>query len=149
MIFRANVELVIAGPLVARDPAMISMRWLMLDTLETGGMTAAQLGRELGITRQGALLHVQFLEELGYVTLKDNAEDQRAKKVFLTRAGLAKLAETNRFAATWVNQLATHFDTAQIDQAVELLDKLRLLTLTSVRVLDEHASAGGRRVSRR
>lgn len=118
---------------------MISMRWLMLNALQTENKTAAQLGREIGITRQGALLNVQFLHDLGYVTLQDNADDQRAKKVALTRAGVAKLDEMNRYSATWVNQVATHFDKGQIDVAVEVLGKLHLLVPTSVSAADERA----------
>jgi DNA-binding MarR family transcriptional regulator len=139
MVFKANVDLVDAGPLIVRDQTMSSMRWQMLNALEEESKTAAQLGREIGITRQGALLNVQSLLDLGYVTLNDNAEDQRAKKVVLTPAGAAKLHEMNDYQATWANQLGTHFDKEQLDVALGVVSKLRLLTLTSVSIADERA----------
>jgi DNA-binding MarR family transcriptional regulator len=150
MIFRANVELLDAGPLIARDPTMISMRWQMLTALKSGDKTAAQLGREIGITRQGALLNVQSLESSGYVVLVDDAEDQRAKKVSLTQAGADKLKDIHRYQSAWINQLGTHFEPAQIYAALEVLDKLRQLTPTSVRVLEsEHRKPSARAPSSR
>jgi len=94
----------------------------------------------MGISRQGALLNVQCLHDMGYVSLNDNAEDQRAKKVALTPAGVEKLNEVNGYQATWINQLATHFDKEQLDIAVDVVNKLRQLTLTSVSVVTERAS---------
>ncbi|SOE06300.1 DNA-binding transcriptional regulator, MarR family [Variovorax sp. YR752] len=143
-IFKSNVDLVDAAPLIARDPSMTAMRWQILNALKAEDKTAAQLGREMGISRQGALLSVQSLEDQGYVSLNDNAEDQRTKNVALTSAGLEKLNEVNSYQSAWVNQLATHFDKKQLDIAVDVVGKLRLLTLTSVSVVNERASRSTR-----
>ena len=131
-IIRANVELIDVGPLVTRDPQINAVRWLLLNSVAKESKTAAQLGREIGLTRQGALLNVQALHDLHYVQLIDNPGDQRAKKVALTSKGQAKLRQINRFQSAWVNQLAAHFDPVAVRSATELVVKLRSLVTTSV-----------------
>lgn len=133
-IFKTNVELLDAGPAIARDPVMSSLRWQLLNALKSEDKTAAQVGREIGLTRQGALQNVQILQELGFVTLVDNPEDKRAKKVSLTPEGHDKLAAVNRYQASWINQLATHFDAAEIEVATRVVQRLGALSATSVSV---------------
>jgi DNA-binding MarR family transcriptional regulator len=47
-------------------------------------MTASQIGRELGITRQGAGKIVNSLRDRGYVTLGPSSGDAREKALILT-----------------------------------------------------------------
>lgn len=47
-------------------------------------VTASQIGRELGITRQGAGKAVAALRDRGYVTLRSSPSDGREKVVSLT-----------------------------------------------------------------
>lgn len=131
-VFKTYVELVDAGPAIARDPMMSSMRWQLLNALRTHSKTAAQVGREIGLTRQGALQNVQILLELGYATLEDNPDDRRAKKVALTAEGQKKLAAVNRYQAIWINQLATHFNADEINTAIRVVRSLGALAVTSV-----------------
>jgi DNA-binding MarR family transcriptional regulator len=53
----------------------------------TTGSTIAAIGRELGITRQGAAKVVGRLTERGYVTVGDSATSKREKCVVLTARG--------------------------------------------------------------
>lgn len=52
--------------------------------LRSGQATISQIGRELGITRQGAGKAVASLRDRGYVRLTDSAADGREKNVTLT-----------------------------------------------------------------
>jgi len=52
--------------------------------LRGSNVTVAQIGRELGITRQGAGKAVGSLRERGYVTLAASPDDAREKIVTLT-----------------------------------------------------------------
>jgi DNA-binding MarR family transcriptional regulator len=60
--------------------------------------TISQIGRELGITRQGAGKAVASLRERGYVCLTDSATDGREKIVTLTERGTGFL-DAHRQAA--------------------------------------------------
>jgi len=134
LVFRLNSALVEIGPLVTHDPNIIAVRWRILSLVSAGPQTAAELGRELGLSRQGALLNVRVLEELGYVELVENPEDQRAMRVALTSAGRTKLAAVSAHQSRWINDLARKFRKAEVEGAIEVLEKLRRLAPDSVQV---------------
>ena len=52
-----------------------------------GGATISAIGRELGITRQGASKVVKHLRERDYVTVTDSATSGREKTVTVTSRG--------------------------------------------------------------
>jgi DNA-binding MarR family transcriptional regulator len=52
------------------------------------GSTISAVGRELGITRQGAGKVVGHLRDRGYVTVADSATSKREKSVVLTSRGI-------------------------------------------------------------
>jgi DNA-binding MarR family transcriptional regulator len=62
------------------------------------GSTISAIGRELGITRQGASKVVGHLRDRGYVTVADSATSRREKSVMLTSRGVDYL-RTQRAAA--------------------------------------------------
>jgi DNA-binding MarR family transcriptional regulator len=56
------------------------------------GLTAARIGRELGISRQGAGKIVADLRDRGYLALSASPGDAREKTITLTPRGTAYLA---------------------------------------------------------
>ena len=56
------------------------------------GSTISAIGRELGITRQGASKVVAELSDRGYVVVADSSSSKREKSVVLTPLGLDYLA---------------------------------------------------------
>jgi DNA-binding MarR family transcriptional regulator len=69
-------------------------------------VTASQIGRELGITRQGAGKIVADLRSRGYVTLGPSSSDGRQKVIMLTPRARDYLA-TQRAAARRIEQELT------------------------------------------
>ena len=120
------------GPAITQDPQIVAVRWRILSAVSAQAKTAAELGRELGVSRQGALMNVRSLEELGYIALQDNPDDQRAMKVGLTPSGRAKLAEVTGHQVRWVNALARHFQGSELAAARDLLLRLDELARLSV-----------------
>ena len=62
------------------------------------GSTISAIGRELGITRQGASKVVGHLRDRGYVVVADSATSKREKSVILTSRGVDYL-QAQRAAA--------------------------------------------------
>ncbi|HUJ66383.1 MAG TPA: MarR family transcriptional regulator, partial [Acidimicrobiales bacterium] len=62
------------------------------------GSTISAIGRELGITRQGASKVVRHLRDRDYVSVADSAKSRREKSVILTSRGIDYL-RTQRAAA--------------------------------------------------
>jgi DNA-binding MarR family transcriptional regulator len=123
-IFQANVDLVESGPFIAQDEEMTSIRWQTLNALKVSAKTAAQIGRELGLSRQGALWNTQALEELELVEQIDNPSDRRAKLVSLTAKGRERLDGANVKQSEWVNALAKQFTVSEIETTLQVIARL-------------------------
>jgi DNA-binding MarR family transcriptional regulator len=65
---------------------------------DQAGSTISAIGRELGITRQGASKVVAHLRDRGYVAVADSATSRREKSVILTSRGIDYL-QAQRAAA--------------------------------------------------
>ena len=137
-IFQANVDLVESAPLIAQDAEITAVRWRALNALSTQAKTAAQLGRELGLSRQGALWNTQALEELEFVEQIDNPADRRAKLIALTRKGRQRLVDAGVRQGVWVNALAKQFSTAEIESTLQVIARLHDQVLESVGLATGH-----------
>ncbi|MFF2192501.1 MarR family winged helix-turn-helix transcriptional regulator [Streptomyces sp. NPDC058157] len=62
-----------------------------MQAVGTGGATASEIGRRLGVSKQAAGKTVDRLVALGYAERRDDALDARRKTVHLTPHGLAGL----------------------------------------------------------
>ena len=67
--------------------------------------TVSQIGRELGISRQGASKSVASLRQRGYVTVSPSATNGREKDVALTERAVEYLAAQRRAVRTIERQL--------------------------------------------
>ena len=86
--------------------------------------TISAIGRELGITRQGASKVVEHLRECGYVSVADSATSGREKSVVLTSRG-ADYLRVQRAAARKINeQLNAELGRAGFASLLALLDAL-------------------------
>ncbi len=87
-------------------------------------VTASQIGRELGITRQGAGKVVANLRGKGYVTLRTSEGDRREKVVSLTQRGRDYLAAHRSASRQLERELEATIGTEAFEQLLSLLDVL-------------------------
>jgi DNA-binding MarR family transcriptional regulator len=88
------------------------------------GSTISAIGRELGITRQGASKVVTHLRDRGYVTVADSAASRREKSVLLTSRGFDYL-QTERAAARRIeDELRSALGETGFSRLLEALDAL-------------------------
>ncbi len=88
------------------------------------GSTISAIGRELGITRQGASKVVANLRDGGYVAVADSTTSKRERSVTLTRRGIDYLAYQRAAAQTIENELRTELGEAALSALGMLLEKL-------------------------
>jgi predicted transcriptional regulator len=69
------------------------------------GSTISAIGREVGITRQGASKVVTDLRDRGYVTVADSTTSKREKSVTVTSRGIDYLADQSAAARTIEDEL--------------------------------------------
>jgi DNA-binding MarR family transcriptional regulator len=92
----------------------------------TGGsdVTISQIGRELGITRQGASKIVASLRDRGYVTLAISPTDRREKIVMPTRRADEFLAAQRQAAQRIEARIRDQLGPDAFEGLLELLDAL-------------------------
>lgn len=90
----------------------------------SGQATISQIGRELGITRQGASKIVASLRDRRYVTLTASATDGREKIVSLTPRAIDYLAAQRKAAHDIERQLRSEVRAEGFDSLYRLLHAL-------------------------
>jgi DNA-binding MarR family transcriptional regulator len=90
----------------------------------TGQVTASRIGRELGITRQGAGKIVNALRDRGYVALEPSPTDGREKVVTLTPRALDYLRAQRAAARQIERELRDLLGTEAFDGVSAMLDAL-------------------------
>jgi DNA-binding MarR family transcriptional regulator len=88
------------------------------------GSTIAGIGRELGITRQGASKVVGHLRDRGYVTVADSATSKREKSVVLTSRGVDYLQVERAAARAIEDELRVALGGDEFSGLFTLLDAL-------------------------
>ena len=88
------------------------------------GSTISAIGRELGITRQGASKVVAHLRERGYVSVSDSTTSGRDKSVSLTPRGVGYLEVQRKAIRSIDAQLLSELGEAGFSSLLTLLDAL-------------------------
>ena len=88
------------------------------------GSTISAIGRELGITRQGAGKVVGHLRDSGYVTVADSPKSKREKSVILTPRGVTYLQAQRAAARAIENELRASLGGAGFSSLQALLEAL-------------------------
>ncbi len=88
------------------------------------GSTISAIGRELGISRQGASKVVAHLRDRGYVSVADSMTSKREKSVALTSRGIDYLAHQRLAARSIEDELRAELGGAAFSALEALLDAL-------------------------
>lgn len=86
-VFRIHGQLLATADEFAKDLKVSSARWQLIATIRNQPMTAAQIARRNGISRQGAQQTVNRLLRQQLVELLPNPDHRRSPLVALTDAG--------------------------------------------------------------
>lgn len=91
---------------------------------EASDVTISHIGRELGITRQGASKIVASLRDRGYVTLSPSPTDRREKIVSPTRRAVEFLSAQREAARRIEARVRSELGADALDGLYQLLDAL-------------------------
>lgn len=106
-------------------PDLRPVHGFVLQAVGADGVTAVELGRRLGVTKQAAAKHIEHLERLGYLRRAADPADGRRKLVQRTEAGNDVLT---RSAAIFDDLRANWADMLGEDRLVALEHDLREVT---------------------
>ncbi len=104
------------------------------------GSTISAIGRELGITRQGAGKVVAHLRDRGYVAVADSATSKREKSVILTARGIEYLRVQRTKALEIEDELRAQLGGDAFSSLSALLDTLDQGEAVRMRTYLRHAA---------
>ena len=121
--FQLNGLLGAAGDELTEPWGLTSAKWKVLGAIAQFGrpLHVAQIGRNMGLTRQGVQRNVNELNESGLVELVENPDHQRARLVKLTRRGEKVYREVMAKQIRWSNELADGISRQKLQNAVEAI----------------------------
>ena len=105
------------------------------------GSTISAIGRELGITRQGATKVVAHLRDRGYVAVADSTTSKREKSVILTPRGIDYLTHQSAATGAIEDQLRVELGDAAFSALGALLDALDAGEGVRLRAYLRHSSS--------
>lgn len=147
LLFRVNQWLLAEGDRLAGDFGLTSAKWKVLGAIALQGepMSAAAIGRTMGLSRQAALRQIDLLLEQNFLKRLTDPADARAPLHALTRHGQAAYeAVTMRWQARSAD-LADGLDARAIAAASALMEELaRRLEETPPMPLITSATTGRR-----
>jgi DNA-binding MarR family transcriptional regulator len=128
-VFRLNGAFLIEGDRMTRDLGMSSARWQVLGALELAGrpLSASQVARNMGLTRQSVQRVVDELEAGGFVTFSENPDHARAKLVAPTASGRRAFQAAMRRQLEWSKNTMTAAGLSErrLHEVTVVLRKLR------------------------
>ena len=115
-----------AGDELTEPWGLSSAKWKVLGAISHAGrpLHVAQIGRNMGLTRQGVQRTVNELEDAGLTEMVDNPDHQRAKLVQLTRRGRKVFDEITAVQIRWSNELAEGISARTLQTAVSVMATL-------------------------
>ena len=124
--FRANGLLLQSGDRLARTAGLTAARWQVLGAIALAGraLTAPQIARRMGLSRQTVHVTLAHLTSGKLVELVPNADHRRSNLVRLTPAGEAAFRAIDRRQIAWVNRLAAGLSEADLKTTRRVLDQL-------------------------
>ena len=107
--FRVLVDAVHTDLTGHGHPELRPVHGFVLQAVGPSGATAVELGRRLGVSKQAAAKHIDFLEDRGYLERTTDPRDARRRPVRLTERGLDSLrrsaAAFDEVRAGWARTL--------------------------------------------
>jgi len=123
-VIRLAAYLSAEGDALARPSGQTSARWQVLAAASHADMSVAEIGRILGLARQGVQRIADILEAEGLVRYEENPAHQRAKLLVLTPEGEATLHDIQVRQAAWADALGAEFGAEDLRTTTEVLARV-------------------------
>ena len=122
----ASVELALRGHAKIRPVHDFAIR-----TIDAGADTAAELGRQLGVSKQAASKTIAFLEARGYIAGETDPRDSRRRRFTVTEEGHALLSTGEQVFDELRERWAQRIGADELDRLEEALSDLGIRIPTS------------------
>src|SRR5262245_19390120 len=113
------------GEALGRLGGQTLARWVILDAIEDGPATVAQIARRRGIARQAVQRVADLLVEEQLAAYQPNPDHRRAKLLRPTPPGRAALGTISLAQKEWADAVGADIGSAKLAKATKLVSEIR------------------------
>ncbi len=113
------------GESLARPAGQTLARWVILDAIEDGPATVAQVARRRGIARQAVQRVADLLADDGLAAYERNPGHRRAKLLRPTPRGREALRTISVAQKEWADAIGADVGAAKLERATALISEIR------------------------
>jgi DNA-binding MarR family transcriptional regulator len=113
-----------AGEALAKPAGQTLARWLVLEAVQDGPATVAQIARQMHLARQGVQRLADVLVRDGLAVYEPNPAHRRAKLLRLTPQGRSALRTVQAAQLRWADALGAELGEADLRQASAVLERV-------------------------
>jgi DNA-binding MarR family transcriptional regulator len=113
-----------AGEALAKPAGQTLARWLVLEAVQDGPATVAQIARKMHLARQGVQRLADVLVRDGLAVYEPNPAHRRAKLLRLTPQGRSALRTVQAAQRSWADALGAELGEADLRQASAVLERV-------------------------
>jgi DNA-binding MarR family transcriptional regulator len=122
--FRLNARLMEAAQDLAAHGGLTAAWWQVLGGVLDEPHTVAEVGRTMGVSRQGVQRIADLLVERGLAEYKPNPAHRRAKLLACTEAGYLAIRQISVAQHPWTTQLSKSVDLDDLRTTLATMQKL-------------------------
>jgi DNA-binding MarR family transcriptional regulator len=123
-VVRLSGRFTAAGEALARPAGQTLARWLVLEAIQDGPATVAQIARTMRLARQSVQRLADVLVRDGFAAYEDNPAHRRARLVRLTPAGRSALHRIQAAQRSWADAVGAELGEAELKEASDVLDRV-------------------------
>lgn len=122
--FRLNSRLMDAAESIAAEGGMTAAWWQVLGGVLDQPRTLPEIGRRMGMSRQGVRRVAGLLVEHGLAEYRPNPAHRRAQLLACTEAGYWAVRQITLVAHPWADRIGAHVPLDELKQAAATMKSL-------------------------
>ncbi len=125
-VFKLSGRLIVEGDRITEELGLSSARWKILGSLARSEtpLTASQIARVMGQTRQAVQRLVDIMHKDGLLAFLSNPEHKRAKLIALATKGKEVYARLDEKQIPWANENSSHISEKDLETTLATLRRI-------------------------
>jgi DNA-binding MarR family transcriptional regulator len=122
--FRLNARLLEAAEVMAAEGGLTAAWWQVLGGVLDQPRSVADVGRRMGVTRQGVQRVANLLVEHGLAEYRPNPAHRRAKLLACTEAGYWAIRRISLVQHPWADEIGSEIGVSDLRAALATMERL-------------------------
>jgi DNA-binding MarR family transcriptional regulator len=122
--FRLNGRIMEVAQQLAAEGGLTAAWWQVLGAVLDEPRTVAEIGRQMGMTRQGVQRVADLLVAQGLAEYRANPAHRRAKLLACTEAGYWAIRRIALVQRPWADRIAAQLDVKELQASLTTMERL-------------------------